>query len=263
MNTSGIFIKTYEYKSVPATWDNARNSCISENGELASIINKQDQQEFDKIVRTGAHIWIGLKRVNGEWKWSSEETFQNWATNDSSSTKKCTKLSGDKKWTPEDCSDTYMFLCYTGTPTFTTQSTSSCKTTTVTKPTSSASSGTTVSNTPSYNLTYIPDQKNWIEARKHCRNHHKTLVHIVNSTVQEYVTQMLQDKIYPNGVWIGLERSIRLTWLWTGGPYVNYSEWHSSFPVDPINHYCGKLVGSGTQWLDFCCREELPFICQD
>ncbi|KAL6473554.1 hypothetical protein MHYP_G00171150 [Metynnis hypsauchen] len=267
MNTSGIFIKTYEYsKSVPATWDNARNSCLSENGELASITNKQDQHEFDKIAPSGTNIWIGLKRVNDVWKWSSEEPFQNWATNDFSSTKNCVKLSGDKKWTPEDCSDKHMFLCYTVTPSFTTQPTSCTETTTVTQPTSSASSGTTVSNTPSYNLTYIDDPKTWIEALQHCWNHHKTLVHIVNSTVQEYVTQMLQDKIYPNGVWIGLERNILFpcaTWMWTGGPYVNYSEWHSSFPVDPISQYCGKLVGNGSKWLDSYCSEELPFICQD
>ncbi|XP_036431247.1 macrophage mannose receptor 1-like [Colossoma macropomum] len=311
-NTSGILIKTYEYKSVSATWENARTSCKSENGELASITNKQDQQEFNKIAPNNTNIWIGLKRDNDVWKWSSEEPFQNWATNDSSPMKNCIKLSGDKKWTPEDCSHKYMFFCYTVTPTFTTESTNSSETTTVTPPTSSATSGTTLSNTPSltpsfttqstsssrwsvqpptgspaarfttaikptstafsgttlsntpsYNLTYIPDQKNWIEARKYCRNHHKTLVHIINSTVQEYVTQMLQNKFYPNGVWIGLERNMRLTWLWTGGPNLNYSEWHSSFPVDPINHYCGKLGGNGTQWLDFCCREELPFICQD
>ncbi|KAL6473555.1 hypothetical protein MHYP_G00171160 [Metynnis hypsauchen] len=260
MNTGGIFIKTYEYKSVSVTWEKARNSCKSENGELASITNKQDQQEFDKIVCTGEHIWIGLTRVNGVWNWSSEEPFQNWATNDSSSTKNCTKLSGDKKWTPEDCSETYLFLCSTRTPTFTTQSNSSCKIT------SSASSGATVSIRTSHNLTYIDDPKTWIEALEHCRDHRKTLVHIVNSTVQEYITQMLQNKTYPNGVWIGLERNILFpcaTWMWTGGPYVNYSEWHSSFPVDPTCQYCGKLVGNGSKWLDSYCSEELPFICQD
>ncbi|KAL6473556.1 hypothetical protein MHYP_G00171170 [Metynnis hypsauchen] len=266
INTGGIFIKTYEYKSVSVTWDNARDSCISENGELASITNKQDQQEFDKIAPSGTNIWIGLKRVNGVWKWSSEEPFQNWATNDSSSTKNCTKLSGDKKWTPEDCSDKHMFLCYTGTPTFTAQSTSSCEITTVTQQTSSASSGTTVSITSSHHLIYIREHKNWTEALQHCQNHHKTLVHITTSTLQEYVTQMLQDKIYPNGVWIGLERNMFFTcapWMWTGGPYVKYSEWNSSFPVDPTSQYCGKLVGNGSKWLDACCSEELPFICQD
>ncbi|XP_036431416.1 cell wall protein DAN4-like isoform X2 [Colossoma macropomum] len=163
------------------------------------------------------------------------------------------------------------------TPPLTTQSTSSCgwsdqsstsppvmKTTTVMQPTSSASRGTTLSNT-SYNLTYIDDPKTWIAALQYCQNHHKTLVHIVNSTVQEFVTQMLQNKIYPNGVWIGLERNMLFMcapWMWTGGPYVNYSEWHSSFPVDPTSQYCGKLVNNGSKWLDACCSEELPFICQ-
>ncbi|KAL7867469.1 hypothetical protein SRHO_G00088530 [Serrasalmus rhombeus] len=264
-NTGGT-LKTYEYKSDSATWENARNSCRSENGELASITNKQDQQEFDQIAPNGTNIWIGLRRDSGVWKWSSEEPFQNWATNDFSSMKNCIELSEDKKWSPEDCSDTNVFLCYTGTPSFTTQSTSSSEITTVTQPTSSASSGTTDSNTPSYNLTYTDDPKTWIKALQHCRDRHKTLVHIVNSTVQEYVTQVLQGKIYPNGVWIGLERNMLFpcaSWMWTGGPYVNYSEWSSSFPVDPTSQYCGKLAGNGSKWLDSYCSEELPFICQD
>ncbi|XP_017577778.1 lithostathine-1-beta [Pygocentrus nattereri] len=163
-------------------------------------------------------------------------------------------------------------------PAFTTQSTSSSGwsgqpsarspavgNTTVMPPPSSASRGTNLFNT-SYNLTYIDDPKTWIKALQHCRDRHKTLVHIVNSTVQEYITQMLQGKIYPNGVWIGLERNMLFPcapWMWTGGPYVNYSEWNSSFPVDPTSQYCGKLVGNGSKWLDSYCSEELPFICQD
>ncbi|KAL7857903.1 hypothetical protein AOLI_G00180050 [Acnodon oligacanthus] len=313
-NTGGISIKKYEYKSASVTWENARNSCMSENGELARITNKQDQQEFDKIAPNGTNIWIGLRRVNGVWKWSCEEPFQNWDTNDSSSINNCIKLSINKDWTPEDCSEKYAFLCYTVTPSFTTQYTSSHKTTPGIQPTSSASSGTALSNIPSltpasttqstsssgwsgqpstsppavrsttvmqprspassgtylfnttYNLTYFDDPKTWIEALQDCRDHRKTLVHIVNSTLQEYVTQMLQNKIYPNGVWIGLERNMLFpcaTWMWTGGPYVKYSEWNSSFPVDPTSQYCGKLVGNGSKWLDSYCSEELPFICQD
>uniref|UniRef100_A0A3B4E6W3 C-type lectin domain-containing protein n=1 Tax=Pygocentrus nattereri TaxID=42514 RepID=A0A3B4E6W3_PYGNA len=113
----------------------------------------------------------------------------------------------------------------------------------------------------------VKERRNWTDAKSHCEQNYTglTLVHIVNSTVQEFVTQMLQGKIYPNGVWIGLERNMLFpcaSWMWTGGPYVNYSEWNSSFPVDPTSQYCGKLVGNGSKWLDSYCSEELPFICQ-
>ncbi|ROI15305.1 Deleted in malignant brain tumors 1 protein [Anabarilius grahami] len=86
-----------------------------------------------------------------------------------------------------------------------------------------------------YHFTYINETKSWIDALGYCKTHHETLVHILNATAQEYITQMLQDKEIPNGVWIGLERSMLFTcspWLWTGGPYVDYASWHQTYPVD-------------------------------
>ncbi|XP_049330533.1 lithostathine-1-beta [Astyanax mexicanus] len=153
-------------------------------------------------------------------------------------------------------------MCHKVTSSNTTQPTSSSVTPTVEQPSILTSEWP---NTLSYNLTFIDQQKSWVEALRYCQDNHKTLVHILNPTVQKHVAQMLKDKIYPNGVWIGLERNMIVPWapwLWTGGPYVNYSSWNSNFPVDPICQYCGKLVGNGTEWVDAYCSEELPFICQ-
>ncbi|XP_056089433.1 deleted in malignant brain tumors 1 protein-like [Rhinichthys klamathensis goyatoka] len=93
-----------------------------------------------------------------------------------------------------------------------------------------------------------------------------------NSSVssQEYITQMLQGKGIPNGVWIGLERSMLFTcshWLWTAGPYVDYASWHQTFPVDLGSRFCGKLLRDDSKenmigWVDACCHEQLTFICQ-
>ncbi|CAM4563249.1 unnamed protein product [Leuciscus chuanchicus] len=120
----------------------------------------------------------------------------------------------------------------------------------------------------SYHFTYINESKSWIDALGYCRIHHQTLVHILNATAQEYITQMLQGKDIPNGVWIGLERSMLFTcspWLWTGGPYVDYASWHQTFPVDLVSRFCGKLLTDKQNtfgWVDACCHEQLPFICQ-
>lgn len=117
-------------------------------------------------------------------------------------------------------------------------------------------------------FTYINESKSWIDALGYCRIHHQTLVHILNATAQEYITQMLQGKDIPNGVWIGLERSMLFTcspWLWTGGPYVDYASWHQTFPVDLGSRFCGKLLRDEQNmfgWVDACCHEQLPFICQ-
>ncbi|ROI15309.1 Deleted in malignant brain tumors 1 protein [Anabarilius grahami] len=119
-----------------------------------------------------------------------------------------------------------------------------------------------------YHFTYINESKSWIDALGYCKTHHETLVHILNATAQEYITQMLQDKEIPNGVWIGLERSMLFTcspWLWTGGPYVDYASWHQTYPVDRGSRFCGKLLKvekNVSGWVDACCHEHLPFFCQ-
>lgn len=118
------------------------------------------------------------------------------------------------------------------------------------------------------NYTYINDSKSWIDALGYCKTHHQTLAHILNPTAHEYITQMLQNKAITDGVWIGLERSMLFTcspWLWTSGPYVEYASWHQEFPKDPASMFCGKLRKEKQDrfgWMDACCHERLPFICQ-
>ncbi|XP_045578471.1 uncharacterized protein [Salmo salar] len=122
-------------------------------------------------------------------------------------------------------------------------------------------------------LHYFNESKSWINALKFCKSHHSNLVHITNQTVQTDLTQLLANVELPcGGVWIGLERSIfewSAPWLWTSGDVdkvVKYKEWHSCFPLNPINYHCGKMVrvdNGELKWLDASCHQELPFICQD
>ncbi|XP_048013051.1 soluble scavenger receptor cysteine-rich domain-containing protein SSC5D-like isoform X2 [Megalobrama amblycephala] len=146
-------------------------------------------------------------------------------------------------------------------------------TTAITSPTTEVKSTTAAATTSSlgnnfYHFTYINESKSWIDALGYCKTHHQTLVHILNATAQAYITQMLQGKEIPNGAWIGLERSMLFTcspWLWTGGPYVDYASWHQTYPVDRGSRFCGKLLKDEKYvfgWVDACCHENLPFICQ-
>ncbi|XP_023867925.1 C-type lectin BfL-2-like [Salvelinus sp. IW2-2015] len=140
-------------------------------------------------------------------------------------------------------------------------------------PTSSPSSAN-VPLHPDY-LHYFNESKSWINALEFCesRGSKSNLVHITNQTVQADVTQLLSNvELACGGVWIGLERSIfewSAPWLWTSGDVdkvVKYREWHSCFPLNPINYHCGKMVRVGNRelkWLDASCHQELPFICQD
>uniref|UniRef100_A0A673Z2W1 C-type lectin domain-containing protein n=1 Tax=Salmo trutta TaxID=8032 RepID=A0A673Z2W1_SALTR len=150
------------------------------------------------------------------------------------------------------------------------QLTSSCPTSPDRKPTSSPSSTTSPLH-PDY-LHYFNESRSWINALKFCKSHHSNLVHITNQTVQTDLTQLLANvELACGGVWIGLERSIfewSAPWLWTSGDVdkvVKYSEWHSCFPLNPMNYHCGKMVrvdNGELKWLDASCHQELTFICQ-
>ncbi|XP_056312094.1 deleted in malignant brain tumors 1 protein [Danio aesculapii] len=137
--------------------------------------------------------------------------------------------------------------------------------------TSASSANTTSSlrniSSVSFNFIFINHSESWIDALRYCKAHHQTLVHILNGTAQQYITQMLQAKEISSGVWIGLERDMLFAcspWLWTGGPYVDYKAWNKLSPVDPGSKFCGKLqIENNTfGWIDACCYEKLPFICQ-
>ncbi|CAK6967306.1 uncharacterized protein LOC122983437 isoform X1 [Scomber scombrus] len=121
-------------------------------------------------------------------------------------------------------------------------------------------------------LQFYSEPKSWIEALKTCRGNQSELVHITNQSVWYDVNSLLkkEDKtVLNNGVWIGLERSIfgcNPKWMWTSREDVNCYYSFEGFPVDPLNHHCGKVMWSETThnyiWLDEDCFKELPFICQ-
>ncbi|MEQ2243121.1 hypothetical protein ILYODFUR_003902 [Ilyodon furcidens] len=119
-------------------------------------------------------------------------------------------------------------------------------------------------------LRFHNESKSWIKALQHCHNFNSTLAQINNLTVEVEVMSFLEEKTeYQNGVWIGLERSIfgtDIEWKWISGISDVYLKWNSSFPVDPLNNHCGKIIwleeSQNIQLLDGNCHEKLPFICQ-
>ncbi|XP_042271103.1 uncharacterized protein LOC121899389 isoform X2 [Thunnus maccoyii] len=122
-------------------------------------------------------------------------------------------------------------------------------------------------------LRFYESAKTWIGALKHCHGQNSSLVQITNETVQEDVKLLLEENCgninLQRGVWIGLERSIfgcNVPWMWTSGTEVENGEWNSSFPIDPVNNHCGKIIWVNEsityKWQDAHCFDELPFICQ-
>ncbi|XP_029026163.1 uncharacterized protein LOC114867553 isoform X2 [Betta splendens] len=120
-------------------------------------------------------------------------------------------------------------------------------------------------------LYFYNDSRSWFYALRFCGTQNYTLVEITDGTVEDDVTNLLQNEtVTQNGVWVGLERPIfgfDTTWRWITGGEVNTSQWSSSSPPSSTNKYCGKIIWvNETQTiklLDDDCFKELPFICQD
>ncbi|XP_040902271.1 regenerating islet-derived protein 3-gamma-like [Toxotes jaculatrix] len=117
-------------------------------------------------------------------------------------------------------------------------------------------------------LQFYKERKSWIDALEHCQREASDLAQITDPKVQNIVNSTLKkNEVLPDGVWIGLERSIfgfNVSWQWTSGTHVKHNRWHSTFPVDSLNNHCGKIIlaNSDFMWLDANCHDKLPFICQ-
>ncbi|XP_069004000.1 uncharacterized protein [Embiotoca jacksoni] len=126
--------------------------------------------------------------------------------------------------------------------------------------------------TKSTNLHFNQTAVSWIDALKHCRKENSSLVEIpVNGSVQDVITLLKNVTGPEKWVWIGLQRSIfgpaNVEWQWISGSKPEQHFWSDDFPVDRLNHHCGKIAlvkgGEKIQFLDENCHETLPFICRD
>ncbi|XP_063065169.1 CD209 antigen-like protein E [Engraulis encrasicolus] len=64
--------KCYRYHNTAKTWSDSRAHCQSQGGDLV-VIGSREEQVFIHGLARGKTVWIGLKRVNGKWKWVNND----------------------------------------------------------------------------------------------------------------------------------------------------------------------------------------------
>ncbi|XP_038587246.1 uncharacterized protein LOC119912223 [Micropterus salmoides] len=112
VNGTSTFVKV----DTPLNWTEAQRYCRENYVDLASI---RDQTENDVIrnLAAGDSVWIGL---HSEQLWSDGSTslFHYWASGQPDSTEQCvtTVFSNSGRWSDDNCSLTFPFICYSTTP---------------------------------------------------------------------------------------------------------------------------------------------------
>ncbi|XP_076137901.1 uncharacterized protein LOC143121426 [Alosa pseudoharengus] len=155
---SGRSVKVFQYVGVNMSWYGAEWSCRKTGGDLASILNQEEQTAFTAVAEAagagpGTHIWIGLRRsdITHPWAWSSGNLTMSPAGD---SAQNCAVLQEQGDWTPENCTHTHThFLCsWDGDPVNTTEITTTTPTST---PESVSTTRTSHTHTP-VTLSHTP-----------------------------------------------------------------------------------------------------------
>ena len=95
-------------RSIYVTRNEASNSCIKEQSNLASIDSKEEQNLiiaiFVKSKTPPKKVWVGGKRIQNQWKWDDGSSFEytNWSGNEPDSEENCMYLHYDKNYAWKD-----------------------------------------------------------------------------------------------------------------------------------------------------------------
>uniref|UniRef100_K7FSL5 Mannose receptor C-type 1 n=1 Tax=Pelodiscus sinensis TaxID=13735 RepID=K7FSL5_PELSI len=245
-------------------WHAARTACIQLKGNLASILNEEEQAflitHFNDV---SADAWIGLNDINSEytflWTDGKGVSYTNWArdfphyrsknprtifgwrfTRNKADCVFMTKTPIEEagKWKDADCQTNKSYVCqrnadpklYNSQPTV-------------------PVSGFIPYRNSSYSL--ISSRMNWEEAEKNCKAEYSELASILDSYSQSFL--WLQVSKLGQPVWIGLNSNVTNGfYMWTDKWRVKYSKWASDEPKQ--NLACVYLDVDGT-WKTGSCDD--------
>ncbi|KAM7369802.1 hypothetical protein PAMP_011093 [Pampus punctatissimus] len=248
------------------TWQNAREYCKNQGGNLVSIVSAKEQAFLTtQLVKYNEDMWIGMNDVNWEmhfvWTDGKGISYTNWAkghptTGPSgrysfsnelfdcvimvSSTPKLTGL-----WKVEDCHSQHGFICKR-----------SIDSQIVVPPTTVSPSGFYKLGNDSYKL--VAQKMKWDEARRQCQADDAELTSILNPIAQAYIT--LQISKYNEPVWIGLNSNVTDgQFKWVDNWPLSHTKWGTN---EPKNNYGCVYIDVDTTWKTAACTKSYYSFCK-
>ncbi|XP_063043719.1 macrophage mannose receptor 1-like [Engraulis encrasicolus] len=200
-------------------WTEAQRYCREKHTDLASVRNQTENDEIKELVSsrpgnptTGTTLfWIGLFRDAWEWSDGSNSTFRNWRAgepNGGNTDQYCTQILNLKLdfglWNDVGCHNNATFICED-------------------------------------KLVLVHQNKTWMDALQHCRQHHVDLVSVSSEKMQRWVEGWAKGASSPL-VWLGLRHSCTFGfWFWVNGDSVCYDNFASNEQRNP------QCAGGNTQ----------------
>ncbi|KAL6481110.1 hypothetical protein MHYP_G00091900 [Metynnis hypsauchen] len=234
----------YHFVNESKTWTEAQSYCRQIYTDLATINNMDEMNTLTATVqyKAGDHAWIGLQKGDGQkWLWSLEDgtsfiagqSYTNWNSgepNNGANSNSSVQMRGDGKWTDDDMTATWSFVCYTGQKTATTK------------------------------LVLVTQKKTYTDAQIYCRTQYRDLPTVRSQSENQEIMQVANR----NAVWVGLFRE---SWGWSDQSNSIYRNWRSGQPYGAQgNENCVAILTKGQNmgsWEDWPCQTNFPFICYE
>ncbi|XP_069054815.1 C-type mannose receptor 2-like isoform X2 [Lepisosteus oculatus] len=228
--------RAFLFVSTPRTWPEARRYCREgRGGDLASVLGPADTRRLLELAGGPApgRAWLGLHRDGGGWRWSSGEGghgFPNWMAGEPNNLRgkeDCVEMSGGGTWNDAPCGQQKNFVCYQ----------------------------VTGGGGGALQYTLIRDQKNWTEARKHCRDRYTDLAVVRDPSDNAAVSEQAAG----TSAWIGLSLE---AWRWADGAGLAFRRWGGEQPLNEGGgENCGAMDLTTGTWADEDCGREYAFFC--
>ncbi|XP_054750997.2 macrophage mannose receptor 1-like [Lytechinus pictus] len=267
------------------SWADARDSCLAQQGKLATLNDRYDQAflssklgEYATEFTGSDDFWIGLSDtdVPGTYKWvdGSYPTFSAWGPGQpDDSFGKCVAMIGGYNqysaglWMDEPCPNTLRYICeqpifgateipYTQAP--------------VTSPTNDGCEVGAIGYGNNCFMVYekpADEQLSFSDARAQCQAMGGDMASFQTSAEEQYIVSGFTPQDADNffGFWIGLnDINQEGAWQWSDGSAVIYVNWETGEPNDHSgSEECTEMfLNPGRRWNDIPCYALRSWICK-
>ena len=104
------------------TWNDARKTCLSQSGDLVTVLSAKEQQFVYETFGVGKSLWVGLRRnEKGVFWWASGDpvVYENWISGSPDDMNEgCGEMTSygnfHGRWNDLPCANTLPFICERG-----------------------------------------------------------------------------------------------------------------------------------------------------